>query len=102
MRDTSTKTLQAWSKDYEETPFFFEENSEFGKRLVVWSEDPDQIRRAFYAAMNQLPQTIAVLVKIFISNGPDGEPQWSRFHGIIDRGMVPRAVKENEIYVFTD
>src|ERR1700722_14550723 len=101
MRDGSANGLKAWAKQYEETPFFFEEISEFGKRLVAWSEEPEQVKKAFYAIVDQLPQSVDVLLKIFIDKIPEGEPKWSRFHGVVDRELLAHVLEQNEIYVFT-
>ena len=85
MRDPSEFGIKAWAKEYEEASFFFEESSAHGKRLVAWSEEPEQIKRAFYAVIELLPQVVSILVKICASRDLDGKMKWSRFHGEVER-----------------
>jgi hypothetical protein len=102
MHDTSTNGLKAWAKQYQESPFFFEETSEFGSRLAAWTEDAGQVKRTFYAVLDEFPQIVDILLKICTNRSPDGETEWSRFHGVVDRKLLTGTVRENEVYVFTD
>jgi hypothetical protein len=102
MRDYSANRLKAWAKDYEEAPFFFVQESEYGKRLVAWTEEAEQAKRAFYGILELLPQCVDVLLKSSTGKEADGKPKWARFHGVIDRWLLSRTVQENEIYVFSD
>lgn len=102
MRDPENNLIKAWAKEYEEAPFVFEQESEFGNRLVAWSEEPKMNRNAFYGLVKLLPKKLAVLVKISAGSNDGGEPIWSRFHGEVDRKKVINVIEQNEIYVFSD
>lgn len=102
MKDRSPVGIKAWVKQYEESPFFFEETSEFGTRLVAWTEDAVQVKQTFYAILDEFPQIVDVLLKICTSRSPDGETEWSRFHGVVNKTLLTNIVQENEVYVFTD
>ncbi|HTR40839.1 MAG TPA: hypothetical protein VMH87_04425 [Pseudomonadales bacterium] len=102
MRDPGNNPLKAWARDYEEKPFYFLQQSKHGKRLVAWTEEPEQTKRAFYVILESLPAVVQVLVKIAVKRTPDNQTLWSRFHGEIDRWQLIKAVQENEKYVFSD
>lgn len=102
MRDPSGKLLKAWAKEYDEAPFFFEESSVSGQRLVAWSEEPEQITRAFYSIIDLFPQTLDVLLKISLGREPGGKPLWARYQGVVAREHLLQVLKGNETYVFSD
>jgi len=102
MRDPGNKYLKAWAGDYEETPFFFEEKSERGSRIIAWTDDPDQTQRTFYALMESLPWDVNVLLKICVSTDENDQPLWSRYHGLVDRSSLIKAVEINDEYVFSN
>jgi len=94
--------LKAWARDYNETPFCFEQSSAHGRRLVAWTEDDEQTRRIFYALLDSFPQTIKVLLKICVGQNPKEKPLWSRYQAEIDRLLFVKTVQANEHYVFSD
>ena len=102
MRDPGNSHLKAWAEEYTEAPFFFEQESKYGPRLVAWSEEPDQTKQAFYAIVERLPQAVEVLLKISVGKSPEEKPLWTRYMGTVDRHELVRIVKENETYVFSD
>lgn len=103
MRDPGKNHPKAWAKDYEETPFFCDQKSESGQhRLIVWSEDLDQTKRAFYAIAEHLPQIVDVLLKISIGTGEENRPLWTHYQGYIARDQVLNAARTNERYIFSD
>jgi hypothetical protein len=102
MREPGENRIKAWSREYEETPFFFEQNVKAGHRLIAWAEDSTFTKRAFYRILESFPQTIEVLLKIGFSDNADTKPLWSRYHGLVDKWRVTQVIQENEIYVFSD
>lgn len=102
MRDPGNKHLKAWAEEYTEAPFFFEQESKYGPRLVAWSEEPDQTKRAFYAIVDRLPERVEVLLKISVGKSPEDKPLWTRYCGIVKRDELLEVVKANEPYVFSD
>lgn len=102
MRDPGNNYLKAWAGEYEETPFFFEQTSDVGRRLVAWSEQPEQIQEAFYAIIENLPWDTNVLLKICVGKDGDNAPLWSRFHGRVSRSRLIEVIQANEKYVFSD
>jgi hypothetical protein len=102
MREPGNNPLKAWAKEYEEAPFFFEQKSDHGSRLIAWSEEPDQTRRAFYAIIESLPWEVEVLLKISVDRSPDDKPLWSRYHGSFNRSHLIKIIQANEDYVFSN
>jgi hypothetical protein len=102
MREPGNNYLKAWAREYEETPFFFEQKWKGGVRLIAWSEESDQIQKALYAIIESLPWDIEVLLKVSAGDGPDGKPLWSRYHGNVNRSQLLEVIQANERYVFSD
>jgi hypothetical protein len=102
MRDPGNNHLKAWSREYEEKPFCFQQDSEHGKRLVAWTEESGQIKNAFYSLLENFPDTVDILLKISAGESPEGRPLWSRYQGEISLWQLVKSVQENEIYVFSD
>ena len=103
MRDPGNNYLKAWSGEYEERPFFFEEKSDLGTRLIAWSEEPEQTQRAFFAIIDTLPWDMAVLLKICVGrNEEQHKSYWARYHRVLNRSELIRAIQANEKYVFSD
>ena len=102
MRDPGNNHLKAWAEEYAEAPFFFEQESKYGPRLVAWSEEPEQTKRAFYTIVERLPEIVEVLLKIHVGKSPEEKPLWTRYMGNTGRHDLLRAVKANEPYVFAD
>jgi hypothetical protein len=101
MRDPGNNYLKAWSGEYEERPFFFEEKSDLGTRLIAWSEEPEQTQRAFFAIIDTLPWDMAVLLKICVGrNEEQHKSYWARYHRVLNRSELIRAIQANEKYVF--
>jgi hypothetical protein len=102
MHEPGENQIKAWSREYEETPFFFEQNVKAGHRIIAWAEDSKLTRKAFYTIFESFPQVIEVLLKIEFRDSAEAKPLWSRYHGIIDRWQVTKVIQENEVYVFSD
>jgi hypothetical protein len=102
MREPGNNYIKAWAREYEEAPFFFEQKSERGSRLIAWSEEPEQTQRALYAIIESMPWEVEVLVKICAPSEGAAKPLWSRFHGSVNRSELTRTIHENEQYVFSD
>jgi hypothetical protein len=102
MRDSSVNGVKAWAKEYDEAPFYFIHEFKHGKRLIAWSEEAEQIKRAFYGILELFPTSVEVLVKILAGKVGDDETKWSRFHGIADQWKFIRIVQENEAFVFSN
>jgi hypothetical protein len=100
MRDPGNSHLKAWAEDYTEAPFYFEQESKYGPRLVAWSEEPGQTKQAFYRIVGRLPNDIEVLLKISV--GKEEKPLWTRYMGTVHRNQLLEVVKANEPYVFSD
>lgn len=101
MKEPTGKSIKAWAKEYEESPFFFEQDSRHGRRLVAWSEQSDQVKSAFYALLKLLPSAVGVLLKVSAGK-TDSKPLWFRYHGNVDREDLQKVVRQNESYVFSD
>src|SRR5256885_1711403 len=99
MRNPPIEHLKAWAEQYEETPFYFEHKSEFGKRLVAWSEESAQIKRAFYSVIGRFPESVAVLLKISAGKAPEGKPLWHRYRATVNREHLTNVIKSNEVYI---
>jgi len=69
---------------------------------VAWSEEPDQIKKALYTLLDNLPATIDILLKISAGKNSDGKTQWSRFVGQVERWRLAQIIQQNEMYVFSD
>lgn len=102
MREPSKNSLKAWAREYNEAPFYFVQTFKQGVRLVAWSDEPRQIKTAFYQLVDLLPVTVEVLLKISVGTEGNGPRNWSRFHAKIGRRDFSRVVRENEDYVFSD
>ncbi|TAK98599.1 MAG: hypothetical protein EPO07_11770 [Verrucomicrobia bacterium] len=102
MRDPGNNHIKAWAREYEEEPFFFEQDSAHGKRIVAWSEEPDQTKGAFYSLIEAFPDEIEVLLKISAEIGLDGKPLWSRFYGLLQREHAISVIRSQEEYAFSD
>ena len=102
MRDPGDNYLKAWAKEYEEAPFFFEQKTDRGTRLIAWSDEPKQTQRAFYALVESLPWEVEVLLKICVGRDSADKALWSRYHGTLDRSRLIKAIQANERYVFSD
>lgn len=102
MRDPGDNHLKAWAREYEEAPFFFEQQSSRGPRLVAWSEESDQTKKAFYAVLERLPEKIDVLLKISVSESTKEKPLWARYCAVVARDQLLKVVKAHEQYVFSD
>ena len=102
MRNPENNYLKAWAPEYNETPFFFEEKSDRGTRLVAWSEESQQTQQALYSIIESLPWDVDVLLKICVGNDANSKPLWSRYHGNISRSRLIEAIQANEKYVFSD
>ena len=102
MKDPGANHIKAWAKDYDEKPFSFVEAAEHGKRLIAWSENEDQIKKAFYGLLDSFPTEVEVLLKISLKTDSNEKPLWTRYHGQIDRWKLFKIVSENECYVFSD
>lgn len=102
MREPAGNGIKAWAPDYTETPFFFEQTLEQFTRLVAWSDNPEQIQRAFFATVELLPDPVDILLKVAAGATDDGEPLWKRFEGRRRREAFASAVRANEFFVFSD
>jgi hypothetical protein len=102
MREPGNNYIKAWAREYEEAPFYFEQKSERGSRLIAWSEEPNQTQRALYAIIENMPWEVEILLKICAPSEDAGKPLWSRFHGSVSRAQLTKAISENEHYVFSD
>jgi hypothetical protein len=102
MRDPGNSHLKAWAEDYTEAPFFFEQESKYGPRLVAWSEQPGQTKQALYAIVERLPDVVEVLLKISVGKSAKDKPLWTRYMGKVARHELLQVVKSNEPYVFSD
>ena len=102
MQEPGENQIKAWSREYEETPFFFEQKVKAGRRLVAWAEDSGLTKKAFYAILESLPATIEVLLKIEFRENVESKTLWSRYHGMVEKWRLTSLVHQNEIYVFSD
>jgi hypothetical protein len=102
MRDPAGLSIKAWAKEYEESSFFFEQEFEKGRRIIAWSEEPEQIKAALYAIIGNFPDTVEILLKIEVCRDSENRCQWSRFHGETNQSLLIRVIRENELYVFAD
>ena len=102
VKDPTGNSIKAWAKEYDESPFFFEQESRYGKRLVAWTDDPDQIEKAFDALLNLLPETVGILLKVCIGKTEKNQPIWSRYHGNTGRLKALQVIRQNKKYVFSD
>jgi len=44
MREPGNNFVKAWSRDYNEPPFYFGQNFDQGSRLIAWTEEPEMIK----------------------------------------------------------
>jgi hypothetical protein len=102
MHEPGENLIKAWSREYEEAPFFFEQNVPAGHRIIAWAEDSALTKRAFYQILEGFSQIIEVLLKIEFRDKAEAKPLWSRYHGTIDKWRVVHIIQENEVYVFSD
>ena len=101
MREPGENQIKAWSRDYEETPFFFEQKSKTGPRLIAWAEDPTLTKGVFYKILDAFPQEIEILLKIEFRE-PNSKPLWSRYYKLVEKSLLIDEIRKNETYVFSD
>jgi hypothetical protein len=102
MHEPAGNGIKAWAPTYTEAPFFFEQQLEGFSRLVSWSDNPEQIERAFFAIVELLPDPVDILLKVAVGSADDGEPLWMRFDGRRRRDAFIAAARANEFFVFSD
>jgi hypothetical protein len=102
MRDPKNRYLKAWAAEYEEAPFFFEEKSQRGSRIVAWSEETKQTQEALFAVIDSLPWDVDILLKVCVGHDSKDQPLWSRYHGVVQRSRLVEAIEANEKYIFSD
>jgi len=102
MQEPGENQIKAWSREYEEAPFFFEQKAKAGHRLIAWAEDSTLTKKAFYEMLESFPQTIEVLLKIEFRENAESTPLWSRYHGVVDKWRITAIIQQNEIYIFSD
>ena len=102
MREPGNNLIKAWSREYNEPPFYFRQNFDQDSRLVAWTEEPEMIRAAFYRILESMAKIISVKVKICTEKTDDGKTIWTIYQGDLAKSVALDTIRQNEAYVFSD
>ena len=102
MRDPKNNLVKAWSRDYNEKPFFFGQNFPNGSRLIAWSEESNMNKDVFYKILESMSSNLSVIVKISAGRNEREEIIWTIYQGNPQKEIVHKVIRDNEKYVFSD
>jgi hypothetical protein len=102
MREPGNNLLKAWSRDYNEAPFYFGQKFDQGSRLIAWTEEPEMIKAAFYRILESMSAVVFVKVKICSEKSEDGKIVWTVYQGKLAKNTALDTIRLNEKYVFSD
>ena len=102
MREPGDNLIKAWSRDYNEKPFFFGQNFPNGSRLIAWTEEPKMTKNALYKILETMSSSLSVMVKISAGHNDAGKQIWTVYQGNPPKEIVLKTIRSNEEYVFSD
>lgn len=102
MPDPKNNLVKAWSRDYNEEPFFFGQNFPNGSRLIAWSEESDMSKNVLCKVLKSMSPNLSVIVKISAGQNENGEIIWTIYQGNPKKEVVLKVVRDNEKYVLSD
>jgi hypothetical protein len=102
MREPGNNLIKAWSRDYNEPPFYFGQNFDQGSRLIAWTEEPEMIKAAFYRILESMSEIVSVKIKICTEKTDDGKTIWTIYQGDLAKSVAVNAIRQNENYIFSD
>jgi len=102
VRDPANNPVKAWSRDYDEKPFFFGQNFPSGSRLIAWAGEIDANRDVLLKIIESMPSSLSVMVKISAERSENGKQTWTIYQGNPNKQTVLGAIRGSEEYVLAD
>lgn len=93
---------KCWSAPFIGKSFYFRSDEPRMERITAWTSDLDRAKKLFYIALDRLPQTVGVLLKMANRTEDAKVESWQRYFNETPRSLARAAIQENENLIFRE